>query len=147
MTSKKCLLVLVILGLFALSGCKEPKIKGLVPVRGTVTFNGEPLEGATVGFTLKEFKTGDRLATGKTDSKGAFELRTIGEPGILPGEYVVVLIKNEAIPGNQTSPKGRPAPAKIESLIPKRYGDPKTTDLYVVVENNGIRDLRLAIVN
>jgi hypothetical protein len=128
-------------------GCKGPKVEGLVPVRGTVTFNGEPLEGATVGFTPREFKTGDRLATGKTDSKGAFELRTIGELGVLPGEYAVVLIKNKAIPGNQTPPKGRPAPVKIESLIPKRYGDPKTTDLNVVVENNGIRDLQLAIVD
>ena len=147
MISKKYLFLLVLIGLSTLLGCKEPKIKGLVPVRGTITFNGEPLEGATVGFTPKEFNTGDRLATGKTDSKGVFELRTIGEPGILPGEYVVVLIKNKTIPGNPTPPKSRPAPVKIESLIPKRYGDPKTTDLNVVVENNGIRDLQLAIAD
>ena len=147
MISKKYLLVLVILGLIAVSGCKGPKIKGLVPVRGTVTYNGEPLEGAAVCFTPKEFQTGDRLATGKTDAKGTFELRTIGELGILPGEYVVVLVKNEASPGNQTPPPGRPAPVQVKSLIPKRYGDPKTTDLNVVVENSGIRDLRLDIVD
>lgn len=147
MISKTHLLLLIILGLVALSGCKGPKIKGLVPVRGIVTYNGEPLEGAAVCFTPKEFQTGDRLATGKTDANGAFELRTIGELGILPGEYVVVLIKNEAIPSKQPPRAGRPAPQTIKSLLPKRYGDPKTTDLNVAVENNGIRDLRLDIAD
>jgi len=149
MTTKKYLLLFVILGLFAVSGCKGPKVKGLVPVRGTIIFNDEPLEGASVGFTPKEFKAGDRLATGKTDSQGRFELRTIGELGVLPGEYVVVVIKNEISPGKQTPPidskPDRPKPVQVKSLIPKRYGDPKTSDLNVIVGQNGIRDLQLEI--
>ena len=145
MIAKQFLFLFVILGLFTLLGCKGPKVKGLVPVQGTVIFNGEPLEGAAVCFTPKEFKPGDRLGTGKTDSHGRFELRTIGELGVLPGEYTVVVIKNETSPDKQTPPSGRPVPAKVKSLIPKRYGDPKTSDLNVVIELNGNRDLRLEI--
>jgi len=146
MISKKHLLLFVLLGLSTLSGCGGPKIKGLVPVRGTITFNGEPLEGAAVGFTPKEFNNGDRLGTGKTDAQGRFELRTIGELGVLPGEYVVVVIKNEVVPGRQASPPGRPVPSVVKSLIPTRYGDSKTSDLNVVVEQNGHRDLQLALL-
>ena len=149
MISKKRLLLFVILGLVAASGCRGPKVKGLVPVRGTVTYKGEALEGAVVCFTPKEFKTGDRLGTGKTDANGRFELRTIGERGVLPGEYVVVIIKNEIVP--QPPPvnpmPGRPAPSQVKSLLPKRYGDPKTSDLNVVVEKSGFQDLRLEIVD
>ena len=146
MISKRDLLLLMTLGLFAVSGCSGPKVDGLVPVRGTVTFDGELLEGATIGFTPKEFKTGDRLATGKTDVQGRFELRTIGELGVLPGEYAVVIIKNEIIPGRQASPPGRPVPSEVRSLIPARYSDPKTSDLNVVVGQNGHRDLQLTIL-
>ena len=89
MITKQRLLFFTLLVLFAESGCKRQKIEGLVPVQGTIAYRGEALEGASVCFTPKEFKTGDRLATGKTDARGRFELRTIGEPGVLPGEYVV----------------------------------------------------------
>lgn len=146
MISKRYLFLVAILGLFAVSGCKGPKIKGLVPVQGIVIYNGEPLDGATVGFTPKEFKPGDRLGTGKTDSQGRFELRTIGELGVLPGEYTVVIIKNATSPGTQAPLPGRPVPPVIKSLIPKRYSDPKTSDLNVVVEHKGIRDLQLEIL-
>jgi hypothetical protein len=146
MISNKHLLLFMLIGLFTLSGCKGPKIEGLVSVRGTVTFNGEPLEGATIGFTPKEFKPGDRLGTGKTDLQGRFELRTIGELGVLPGEYIVVVIKNEVVPGRQDSPTGRPAPSEIRSLIPTRYGDPRTSDLNVIVDQSGHRNLQLTIL-
>ena len=152
--SKKCLLLLIILELVIVSGCREQKVKGLVPVRGTVTYKGEPLEGAAVCFTPKEFQEGDRLATGKTDVSGRFELRTIGERGVLPGEYAVVVIKNEVIPQSpQVDPKtGRPVPirptaAEVKSLIPKRYGDPKTSDLSVVVEKSGLTNWRAELVD
>ena len=148
MIFKKCVILFVIVSLCFLSGCRGPKVEGLVSVRGTVTYKGEPLDGATVCFTPKEFKTGDRLATGKTDTQGRFELRTIGEPGVLPGEYIVVVIKNEMIPGNaRRSTPGRPPPMEIKSLIPKRYNDPKTSDVSVDVGKDGLRDWFLELVD
>ena len=148
MIFKKYVILFVVATLCFLSGCRGPKVEGLVPVRGTVTYKGEPLEDAAISFTPKEFKTGDRLATGKTDAQGRFELRTIGERGILPGEYVVVVIKNEMIPGNaERSTPGRPPPMEIRSLIPRRYNDPKTSDVNVDVGKDGLRNWHLEIVD
>ena len=154
MVSKKCLLLFVIFGLFTALGCRGPKIKGLVPIQGTVTYKGEPLEGATVCFVPKELKVGDRLGTGMTDVKGRFVLRTIGELGVLPGEYVVVVIKNEILPlpprvdPNTGRPLSmRPLMTEIKSLIPKRYSDPKTSDVSVTVGKNGLQDWHLEIVD
>ena len=140
--------ITLLLLFFALPGCGRPKIDGLVPVSGTVTYNGEPLAEATIGFTPREFQPGDRLGTGKSDDQGRFELRTIGELGVLPGEYTVVVIKNEMVPRESgLQIPGRPPSGEIRSLIPKRYGNPKTSDLHVVVGQNGLRDLRLEIVD
>ena len=156
MISKQYWLLFVIPGLFAVSGCSEPKLKGLVSVRGTITYQGKPLEGAAVCFTPKDFQTGDRLGTGKTDAQGKFALRTIGEPGVFPGEYVVVVVKNEVVPGKQTPPvdsktghpiPGRPVASEVKSLIPKRYSHSKTSDVHVVVEKNGLANWRLEIVD
>ena len=146
--------IIILFLVFLLPGCGKPKIEGLVPVRGTVTYKDEPLEGAAVCFTPKVFQEGDRLATGKTDANGRFELRTIGERGVLPSEYAVVVIKNEVIPRSpQVDPKtGRPMPippqtAEVKSLIPKRYGDPKTSDLSVVVNKSGLTNWRVELVD
>ena len=149
MISPRYVLVLMMIGFLAASGCRGPKVKGLVPVRGTVTYKGEAVEDAVVCFTPKEFKTGDRLGTGKTDANGRFELRTIGERGVLPGEYVVVVIKNEIVPQTpQGNPRpGRPPPSEVKSLLPKRYGDPKTSDLHIVVEKSGLTNWRLELVD
>ena len=146
---KKCLLTLFILGLFFTPGCRESKIKGLVPVKGVITYKNEPLENAAVCFTPKDFKTGDRIGTGKTDAQGRFVLRTIGEPGVLPGEYVVVVIKNDIIPGKSSSksPNPRPATSEVKSAIPKRYGDPKMSDVSIIVGKEGLRNWKLEIAD
>jgi len=136
----------VCIALCFLPGCGKPKIDGLVPVRGTITYNGEPLADAAVCFTPKEFNTGDRLATGKTDAQGRFELRTIGELGVLPNEYTVVIIKNEMLQGDpRRQVPGRPPSPEIRSVIPKRYGNQKTSNLHITVGRDGLRDLRLEI--
>ena len=132
--------IVVLLVFLVLSGCGGPKVKGLVSVRGTVIYNGEPLAGASIGLTPKDFSNGARIGTGTTNAEGKFELRTIGELGVLPGEYVVVIVKNEIVPQTpQANPRpGRPAPSQVQSLIPKRYGDPQTSELNVVVEKSGL---------
>ena len=141
--------IVVSLICLALPGCGGPKVKGLVPVRGTVVYNGEPLAGASIGLTPKDFDNGARIGAGMTDANGRFELRTIGERGVLPGEYVVVVIKNEIVPQTpQGNPRpGRPPPSEVKSLLPKRYGDPKTSDLNVVVEKSGLTNWLLELVD
>jgi hypothetical protein len=68
-----------------------------VAVEGTVTLDGQPVEGAMVSF-LPENGTG-RAATGMTDPDGTFQLTTFQEgDGALPGTYRVIVTRTDAIP-------------------------------------------------
>jgi hypothetical protein len=109
------------------SGC-GPSRPATVPVKGTVTYNGEPVEGAAVVF----FGTG-RQATGETNSEGIFSLQTY-EPndGAIPGEYTVTIAKVESAPESSGDPGREPPKVSAtppKSLIPKKYADPKDSEL------------------
>ena len=65
-----------------------------VAVRGVVTLDGEPVEGATVYFYAIGDEREGRPAQGTTDRKGEYRLSTLGnEDGALRGEYKVVIHK------------------------------------------------------
>lgn len=69
-----------------LAGCGSEG--GLASVKGKVTLNGEPLEGAIVQFqpTAEDGSS----SAGKTDAKGRYELMyTFDTPGAMPGEHIV----------------------------------------------------------
>ncbi len=69
-----------------LAGCGPGD--GLATVKGKVTLNGEPLEGAIVQF--QPTAEGGSPSAGKTDAKGRYELMyTFDQPGAMPGEHVV----------------------------------------------------------
>jgi lysophospholipase L1-like esterase len=58
-------------------------------VSGRVTFNGVPLDGASV-----EFHTGNGVfATGTTDQAGRYLLRRKGKPAVLSGKFSVTISK------------------------------------------------------
>src|SRR5262245_38358181 len=123
-----------------------------VAVRGTVTPDGTPVEGATVLF-LPEGGTG-RQATGLTGADGSFQLTTLStNDGALRGKYKVVVQYNqgsEAPPGGnvkevmQGFEKGqkakRPPPKYV---IPPRYSDPDKTELRQEVPASGAVNLAL----
>lgn len=74
-------------------GCGESGPK-LVPVTGTVTHNGKPLEGAAVSFfpdlsTNKEARAGEDV----TGPSGNYKVMTKGRSGLAPGKYHVVVSK------------------------------------------------------
>ena len=57
-------------------------------VKGKVTLNGQPLEGATVEF--QPTAEGGAPSVGETDAKGRYELMySFDTPGVLPGEHIV----------------------------------------------------------
>ncbi len=61
---------------------------GLATVKGEVTLNGQPLEGATVEFQPTE--AGGSPSSGRTGADGRYELMyTFNTPGAMPGEHVV----------------------------------------------------------
>jgi hypothetical protein len=73
-------------------GCRRPTPPGNVTVRGTITFEGQPLTGGLVVFSPDP----DRGGTGKpirgdVEADGTFQLKPGGETAIAPGWYRVAI--------------------------------------------------------
>jgi len=62
----------------------------LYPVEGTVTLDGQPLEGATVTFA-----NGPVTGSALTTASGKFKLISAGKEGVPAGTYKVVVIKKD----------------------------------------------------
>lgn len=134
----------------AAAGCGS----GAVEVKGVLTMDGKPVEGATVTYTAED---GSKAFSGMTDSSGAFSLEGSGGSGALPGEYKVVVVKASKIPGvenmspesgdykkmmekmgkqqmkPQTGPAMPPPPGSdgdgVKTELPAVYANVKTTPL------------------
>jgi hypothetical protein len=82
------ILALVLLG--ACTGCGTGgagTLPGLIPVKGKVTFKGEPLTTGTVRFEPDDY---GRPASGKLQSDGTFVLSTFKEgDGVVAGHHRV----------------------------------------------------------
>jgi hypothetical protein len=125
-----------------------------VSVRGTVTLDGQPVEGATVLFLPEG---GGRQATGQTGADGSFRLTTIdANDGAFPGNYKVVVQYTQGVEappaGNvrdamQGQEKARKAAKKVapKYVIPARYSDPGKTELRQAVPTDG--PVTLALVS
>ena len=114
----QCLIPCLLSTLVTLLGCGGNP----ATVTGIVTIDGEPLERGKVGFTPL---SGGLKAIGKIESNGNYELSTNRESGLQVGEYLATVISTE--PGVMDPDGGPPMPGK--SLIPKRYGRVRTSDL------------------
>jgi hypothetical protein len=149
---KRICSVLACLALLAAIGCsKGGKLEGLVPVSGTITSKGSPVEGAAVTFSPAQ-QSGPaqmRAASGMTDKDGKFVLTTLkSQDGAFPGDYRVAVTKIETkilmtseefyAKGKDVYGKdGRPKPVKMsesKSLLPEKYGDPVKSGLMATVK-------------
>ncbi len=126
-----------------------------VPVSGTVTLDGKPVEGAVVWFHPAGDDKDGRVATGMTDKAGTFRLKTGDAVGVRPGEYRVVITKNVLanpnlkVPDFPDTPEGRNQrdhfvwkhfgddQPPYRSVLPDRYGDLKITPLTCKVPGDG----------
>jgi hypothetical protein len=130
-----------------LAGCGSGLL-GLSPVSGKVTYNGEPLDGATVTFVAAD----GGVATGITDAQGTFTLITGANAGAAKGSYKVTIrkvaerevpegMKGETDPTKMMSMmmKGKSIP-EPSSLIPARYGDPNASGLTAEVTGRAAAD-------
>lgn len=116
---------------FAGCGADGPE---MVPVKGVVHLDGQPIEGASVTFIPTE---GGRPATGKTDETGQFELTTIttGDGAIVGDHQVTVtLVKTTgkaAEVGEDGLQVGRvdPSTQQVEWVVPEKYTRPETSGL------------------
>jgi hypothetical protein len=127
----------VMLLLMFVAGCSdEPAV---YPVSGTVTFNGKPVEGATVFFTPVAEE--GVAAAGKTDAQGKYELQMGEEKGAQEGQYKVAveLIK---IVGQQTNPDNDDNLRSVH-LLPQKYSDSSSSDLEAEVPGKEAYDFDL----
>lgn len=127
--------VAILVSLALLTGCapttERPDTTG---VTGTVTLNGEAVEGAVVTFV----PTGDgQSAVGKTDASGKYALTTFGGgDGAVTGEYAVKISKYAA---PEAAAGGGEEEGEYEedaddtgeqvSLLPEIYADEGTSNL------------------
>ena len=126
------------------SGYQTGDIEAVVPVNGTLTFQGKPLENYQVVFMPLD---GRRVATGVTDANGNFKMgtNTAGD-GAPPGKCEVAVQfapPDMGQPGNEViidNPAKLPKP-KVK--IPTKYGDPKKSGITQEVPSSGLKDLKI----
>jgi len=90
--------------------------RGLVPVKGRVTFKGAPLDNAKV--ILMPVKSGAKPVQGVTKADGTYEMETLAAPG----EYGVAI---------EAGTRG----------VPPKYSSATTSALVVAVSATGQNDL------
>lgn len=149
LTAPRCSVdVLVATLVLALAGCGGSGLPDVVRVKGRVTLDGEPVEGAEVVFV----GTGDdnHPARGTTDADGEFVLSTYVDPrnnptGIVPGTYRVTVTRvrplypdlpeeerNARIAADMEQGK----PTTGENDLPNRYANPDTSGFEFEIEES-----------
>ena len=122
---KKLIAMLCVGVMITIAGCGASN-PNTTAVTGTVTYDGEPLEGATVTLTPEAGSNGARGASGLTDASGNFTLSTVfpdGEtkPGAVGGNYTVRVSKLEASEAPET-----------DGMIDQNEGDPSAAYMDMV---------------
>lgn len=141
--------IFMLAGVSVCIGCGgEEGIPGVVPVTGTVTHQGQPVEGAQIAFGPE----GEgRAAAGKTDAGGRFQLTTLRmDDGALPGKYKVT-IKKITVVGGMTAEEteewfnthpnaAMPPMPDIENSLPEKYSKAEESGLTAEVTKGGEND-------
>jgi len=123
----RCLTLILLCLLTTGCGSKD----GLSRVKGKVTLNGQPLEGATVEF--HPAGEGGAPSAGVTDAKGRYELMyTFDTSGVAPGEHVVSIRTAETCFDDQGNEFER------EERVPAKYNTQTELKRVVVPGRNTI---------
>lgn len=147
---------------FALVGCGSSDLPNTVPVTGTVTMDGTPVEGATVNFLSEG---GSIASAGTTDASGKFSLTTIvgsqSVPGAVVGSHGVAVVKTETSGQEMADPNDLEAtkammekmttnPAitsefKAKYVIPQKYNNPTQSQIKAQVTEAGPNDIKIEL--
>ena len=133
--------------LMSFFGCSGSTGPSTVPVKGTLTIDGQPANDVTI--TLSPLDTALPTASGPV-SNGAFQVFTgaQGKPGAALGKYKVVLAQS-AQGGLDAAKamyaKGGGGPPKAAQLsFPEKYTSATTSDKEVEIKS-GSNDLKIEI--
>ena len=120
--------------LSTITGCGGPKMPDVVPVTGTVTMGGKPVEGATVTFMAKG---APRVSSGTTDAQGKFSLSTY-EPndGAIPGENSITVTK--FVKAADDAPDAQP-----KNELPSKFASVMTSGLKREVKEGEANDFTI----
>jgi len=149
-------------GLLALTlviGCG--KSGSFATVSGTVTYNGNPVEGAKVVFhsTVEVAGKPSPSYAAATDSQGKYVIATNGkDPGIPPGLYKLTITKYEGKGANApqegldpgqldaiASDQGFTAKTGIKNLLPDQYATTENSKLSATLEPGKNADVNFAL--
>lgn len=142
--------LLVALGIACLGfmGCSGPSGPKTVPVKGTLTINGQPAKDVMITFSPLDPKS--PVAAGEVKG-GSFELfaGSQGAKGAVPGKYKVVLTQKQPEMSPEEAAKqygqgagGPPKPAALS--FPEKYTQATTSDKEVEVKA-GPNDIKIEI--
>ena len=118
-------------------GCGGPRGEHpTTPVTVTVSYQGQPVDGATVTF-LNTHHENPVLSVGRTDASGVAKMRTYGEAdGAIQGTHRVTILKSAVgesqadladVETDDYDPDAADrASAGAKSLIPPKYGTPNS---------------------
>lgn len=129
--------IAIFTALALIAGCND-RIATL-KVTGTITYDGEPLAGASVNFSPKTEGEGNP-GYAVTDANGRYTLQTLAgaaDAGTTPGTYLVTVGKMEQtqeVAGGGGADTTSARPPDPRSLIPIRYNNRNTSGLEATVE-------------
>jgi hypothetical protein len=108
---------------------------GTASVAGTITYKGQPVDGATVILHPKSEDAGAKPAQGKSDAGGHFSVTTYFGPGeqpagAVPGDYAVTVTKIDE-PQGAFDPHKDPPP---KNHLPAKYSTPQQSPLTVTIQ-------------
>jgi len=158
MIRSKWLVLFCLVALVGLVGCPGGD-SGTAPVSGTVTLDGQPVDGASVAFSPK---SGDgQAAAAMTNSEGRFEMAN----GAAPGSYGVTVTKTAAAAPTVEDPRSRggdlsAADAEAISkmaeggedastptdMLPAKYKSTDTSGLTAEVPAGGTDSIKLELI-
>lgn len=104
----------LLVGLLLITGCDKSTGPELGQVKGRVTLNGQPLEGARIIFWPGE----GRPSVATTDGAGRYELRyTTNQNGALVGNHQVRISTAIPLPDDTTAKEVVPAEFNTNSTL------------------------------
>jgi len=133
------------------AGC-GPSGPTVVPIRGEVHFQGEPLKNVPQGLVHYLPSTAEgRQASGRIQPDGSFVLTTFQKAdGVVPGEYNITVSAYTTQPEltrEQVEARAGAGIAPPRLLIPEKYTDPAKSGLSDTVDSNHSGFKRIELVD
>ena len=122
-------------------GERDPDV---VPASGSVTLDGNAIEGVTVTFIPQS--GGNRSGYGMTDAEGRFEAKLGTDlAGLPPGKYRVLFQKLVLPDGSPMPRDAMAADVDARNMLPEIYSSSGESPIMVTVGEGGNQEMKLEL--